>query len=295
MSAIIEATGRSMDAGPRGSIAHAVAAARDCIAAAGVAPAEIDILINVGVHRDQNMAEPAMSALIQKELGISLDYAKQGFHPAFSFDLMNGACGVLNAVQVASSLLAIGKARRALIVASDAHPGGIDDDAFPYATVGGAMLLGRSDRAGVGFGRVHVHAASDAASGSESFVQFGQAVANGRQRITVRREPDYVDKLLDVAARAARECAELERLALKEVLLVTSQPAPDFGRALARRLGLDDTAALPPLHLERDPHTSSLPLAYHMAFPAGETRAPRVLLFVAAGAGLTAAAATYRS
>ncbi len=149
MGTAIRATAVSTDPAVRSSIAHASAAAQECLERAGVTPAQVDLLINVGVFRDSNMAEPAMSALIQKEVGMNLDFVRDPSPKAgFSFDLMNGACGALNAVQVAGAFLETGSAEYVLVVSGDAHPStaGTPHPAgaeFPYATVGAAMLLER--------------------------------------------------------------------------------------------------------------------------------------------------------
>src|SRR5215207_9227112 len=111
MGTAIRATAVSTDPAVRSSIEHAAAAGRACLDNAGLYADQIDLLINTGVYRDANMAEPAMSALIQKHLGMNLDYVQ---HPTvtagFSFDLMNGACGVVNAIQVGAAFLESGNA-----------------------------------------------------------------------------------------------------------------------------------------------------------------------------------------
>ncbi|MFJ4806919.1 beta-ketoacyl-[acyl-carrier-protein] synthase family protein [Streptomyces murinus] len=88
-------------------------------------------------------------------MGINLDYLAAATPVAgFSCDLMNGACGVLNAVQVAQALLVTGSTDRVLITAADVHPGGraADDPAYPYADLGAALLLERGTEPGTGFG-----------------------------------------------------------------------------------------------------------------------------------------------
>lgn len=98
--------------------------ARSCLARARVSASSIGVLVNVGVYREHNTFEPAMAALVQKEVGINLDYIADPDPAAgFSFDLMNGACGVLNAVQVGHALLETGSTERVLITAADVHPG----------------------------------------------------------------------------------------------------------------------------------------------------------------------------
>ncbi|MBC7304849.1 MAG: hypothetical protein H5T78_28365, partial [Nocardia sp.] len=57
-----------------GSIDLAVGAARACLAGAGLGATDIDVLINIGIYRDGNVVEPSNAALIQRELGMHLDY-----------------------------------------------------------------------------------------------------------------------------------------------------------------------------------------------------------------------------
>ncbi len=292
MGAIIRGVAVSQDAKVRSSIAHAAAAGRACIAAAGVEPREIGLLINCGVYRDDNMLEPAMAALIQRELGLGLDPTKHpGEKTVLSFDLMNGACGVLNAVQVAGAFLASGGVDHVLIVASDAHPSNQDHPSFPYANMGGAMLLGRGEREGAGLGRLAVRASAGGPRGVEGYLRFGP---RGRVDVTVEREPGYAERLGELAAATVRDYVEAERLDLRETLLVTSQPSPDFAARLAGRLGLGEGAALSVSGVTGEPHSAALMLGYHQALARGLLQRFAQVLFVAAGAGLSCACAIYR-
>ncbi|WP_052745673.1 beta-ketoacyl-[acyl-carrier-protein] synthase family protein [Allosalinactinospora lopnorensis] len=149
MGTIISATAVSTDPAVHSSIEHASLAAGDCLDRAGITADQVDLMVNTGVYRDANMSEPAMAAMIQKNVGVNLDYLQNPTaKPAFSFDLMNGACGVLNAVQVGAGFVESGSAEYVLVVSGDAHPSNDPAEArrtgFPYATMGAAMLLGRT-------------------------------------------------------------------------------------------------------------------------------------------------------
>jgi 3-oxoacyl-[acyl-carrier-protein] synthase-3 len=295
MGTFIRSTGISVDPSVVGSIAHAATAAKNCLAAAEINPEQVDLLINVGIYRDANMVEPSIAALVQKEVGINPDYVLYPSHkPALSFDLMNGACGMLSAVQVASSFLQTGKADHVLIVSSDSHPSTRAVPGFPYAALGAAMLLGRSS-ADRGFGPLRSRDGADGYVGAEGFLDIGTAMTDGRNAITFRSEPDYAERLLDLATTAAKDYAAEHGLELRNTLLVTSRPTPDFGTQLARRLSLHDDSAFCPIALDGDPHTSALTYAYHEAAARGAMSRYEHLLFVAAGAGLTTVCASYRN
>jgi 3-oxoacyl-[acyl-carrier-protein] synthase III len=68
-------------------------------AAGGHDPDEFDLLVNAGMYRDRNLGEPALAALIQDDIGANTEDPHAEAHGTFSFDVANGACGVLTALQ----------------------------------------------------------------------------------------------------------------------------------------------------------------------------------------------------
>jgi 3-oxoacyl-[acyl-carrier-protein] synthase-3 len=284
MGARILATGVSLDPATGGALAHAVAAGRACLAAAGLSPDDVELLIYVGVYRDGNMVEPAMAAIVQGDLGIRPEYTRDP-RACLSFDVMNGACGLLHAVQVAAASLALGDARRVLVVSADAHPSGRDAPDFPYASAGAAMLLGPDAGDGRGFGPVRFRDADGGGPGVRGFVPVGESGAAGRERVVVRIDDDATARMRALAEDAARACLAEAGLAPAEALLVATRTAP----GLAARLGM--TAVETGDLVAKDPHTSALTIGYHRAAADGPRRP---VLFVAAGAGPTAACAVYR-
>src|SRR5689334_20810876 len=119
------------------------AAARTCFAHAGREPGDVDMLINAGIYRDNSMGEPALAALIQEVIGANLGQPPIGGHGTFSFDLLNGICGVITAIQIESGLLNSGVIRLGAIVTSDVDPDHHHPGAIPLQPTAGAVLLGR--------------------------------------------------------------------------------------------------------------------------------------------------------
>ncbi|MEV7187787.1 hypothetical protein [Kitasatospora sp. NPDC093102] len=278
------------------SVRLAGAAARDCLTRAGLSPDAIGTLINVGVYREQNTTEPAMAALVQKEAGINLDHLlAPDAAPAFSFDLMNGACGLLNAVQAAGALLSTGSTDRVLVTAADTHPGGraADDPAYPYADLGAALLLERSSEPDAGFGPVRFATARGPVGGA-GYLDTATMGTEGRRRITVERDADWAQRLVELAAETAADYLRAEGLDPARTRLVCNRPAPGFAAAVAARLGMPPQAPAVESVDDRAPHTAALVLDYLRAVeqepPAGHDH----LLFVCAGAGLSAGCVSYR-
>ena len=79
----------------------AVKAADDCLRRAGRDSDEVDLLINAGIYRDRNLAEPALAALIQQDIGANPEDPHADAHGTFSFDITNGTCGLLSGLQEA--------------------------------------------------------------------------------------------------------------------------------------------------------------------------------------------------
>lgn len=251
-------------------------AARGCLARARVSPSSIGVLVNVGVYREHNTFEPAMAALVQKEIGINLDYITDPEPAAgFSFDLMNGACGVLNAVQVGQALLATGSTERLLITAADVHPGGDADrdTGYPYADLAGAFLLERSADPDTGFGPVR-HYTADRPTDVEGYLDAGTMGTQGRTTITVRREPGHRARLSELAERAVTEYAGEFGIDLDRTLVIGPSPATAGAGGEA--------------------HTAAPVLGYLRAMDGVRRDDYDQFLFVSVGAGPSAACAVYR-
>ena len=77
MGIIIKATSIIEDVENQGSVELTVKAAKQCIASAGISMEDIGILINLGIYKEDNVGEPAMAALIQKQLRLNADPVKQ--------------------------------------------------------------------------------------------------------------------------------------------------------------------------------------------------------------------------
>ncbi|HET9975408.1 MAG TPA: hypothetical protein VFQ68_44755 [Streptosporangiaceae bacterium] len=98
------------------------AAAQACFAQAGRRAGDVGMLINAGIYREGSMGEPAPAALIQEDIGANPGEPPVGAHGTFSFDLLNGADGVITAIQLGSGLLRSGVIRLGAIVTSDVEP-----------------------------------------------------------------------------------------------------------------------------------------------------------------------------
>jgi 3-oxoacyl-[acyl-carrier-protein] synthase-3 len=266
----------------------ATAAATACLDEAGCPPDDLDLLINVGLYRDRNLGEPALAALIQEDIGANPEDPHPDTHGTFSFDIANGVCGPLTALQVVDGFLRSGSIRRALVVASDADPGHGLSASFPFAAAGGALLCSWSDEeAGLG-----PFSWSTFPDGGESF-RSTVTYRDGHNRLDVAASDLMADVFATAAVKVASECLDRAAVTPDDVDLVLAAPArADIRNALASHLGvpLEKVAVA---HDERI-HTAALITAVHAAAFGSRVRPGSTVLIVAVGAGVTAGAVLYR-
>ncbi|MBF6134846.1 hypothetical protein IU501_17775 [Nocardia otitidiscaviarum] len=255
-------------------------AGRTCLEQAGVSPNRIGMVINAGVFRDSNISEPAVAALIQKRLDIGLEYVS-GNVPAFSFDLMNGATGVLHAFMAAQCFLAPGEVEYAMVVAGDTHPSMIRDrDDFPYAASGAAVLL-RSDTEAGGFGRPHTSEV-DGSAPPTAWVDLESAGTDGRNALTVRAGTGDPLELADRVVRAclADEGIDAADFATGKAVLLAPAPVAGFRERLAYRLGIPVAALAGVDPALGDPFSAAPVHVYTQAAASGLLEGVRTVLFL---------------
>jgi 3-oxoacyl-[acyl-carrier-protein] synthase III len=269
----------------------AVSAAKDCLKRAGCDASDLDLVVNAGIYRDRNLGEPALAALIQDDIGANPEDPHTGGHGTFSFDIANGTCGMLTALQIVDGFLRSHAIRRALIVASDADPGHGMSEHFPFSAAGAAMLCGWSDD-DYGLSRVswvseHGEVGGD---GDETF-SATVGFADSRNVLRFSRSAAMDERFAAAAARAVSACLDSQAVPLSEVDVIVAAPArPGYRAALGAGLGVPiDKISVAD---DEGMHTAALAAAFrHGAerLPAGAR-----VVFVAAGADVVAGAALYR-
>ncbi len=264
----------------------AVAAAKTCLQRAGREPDDVDLLINTGIYRDKNLAEPALAALIQEDVGANPEDPHVDAHGTFSFDISNGTCGILTALQIVDEFLRSHTINCALVVASDADPGRGMSKHFPFSPAGAALLCDWSDD-DAGLGRVHwVNLPDD----GENF-RATIGLEHSHNVLRFSRSPELDKQFAAAGAQVAHSCLEEASLSLADIDLIVAAPARHgYRAALAAQLAVPVERIV--VADDESMHTASLVAAL---LDAAEELSPgaRVLL-IAASAGVTAGAALYR-
>jgi 3-oxoacyl-[acyl-carrier-protein] synthase III len=264
----------------------AVSAAKTCLQHAGRHPDDVDLLVNAGLYRDRNLGEPALAALIQDDIGANPEDPHAGAHGTFSFDVANGTCGLLTALHIVDGFLRSHAIRCALVVASDADPGGGMSERFPFSPVGAALVCSWMEG---DYGLDGAYWANVPDDGESFSATVG---LEDRRNVLRFRESASMDAEFAAAgALAAHGCLDGSSLGLSDVDVIVAAPARRrYRAALANRLGVPVERIV--VADDERMHTASLAAALDRGaaqLPVGA----RVLL-VAASAGITAGAALYR-
>lgn len=276
----------------RGAIRLEEDAARACLERAGRRAEDVDLLVNAGLYKEKNTAEPALASIIQEDIGANPGHPpRRDRHGTFSFDVSNGGAGALTAAQLVDAFVGPGTARLGLVVAGDADPAPGTSEGFPFASAAGALLLAHSDD-GEGFRRFAFRTFPEHAGLFEAHLAWDATARRNVVRVTEDR--DFADACAACATRTAAELLDVERVRGSDVdLLVTSQYPPGFPERLAHALGAPLESVPRVAEGLTRAHTAGPLASLEAAVDGGAFARARNVLFVAAGAGVTIAAALY--
>jgi 3-oxoacyl-[acyl-carrier-protein] synthase III len=297
MGTIIEASATATTEGrtlAEGSRQLADAAARLCLERANRTAEELDLLINAGVYRDKLLSEPAFASLIQEDIGANPDQRAGAGQGTFSFDIYNGACGMLTGIQLVDWMLASGTIRLGMVIASDTDPEPGISQGFGFPKVGGAVLLSADDSV-AGFTAFQFATFPQYAELFRGYVSWHDdarqgLTGHGQNVLTVEIAESYTARALECAESTVRELAAAQALDLAEVdILVATASVPEFADGLAVRLGVSAERVASPSDGLARAHTAAPAVALESVGLAAAGTA----LFVSAGAGITIAAGLY--
>jgi 3-oxoacyl-[acyl-carrier-protein] synthase-3 len=284
---------------PRGALRLADDALTRCIEEAGREPGELDLLVNAGIYREKNLAEPALAAMIQEDIGANPGHPpREHEHGTFSFDIANGGAGVVTGFEIVDGLIASQTVELGAVVASDSDPGNAEH--FPFPAAAGAALLCSSD-AGTGF----------LGFDSDTFPEFSALFESslvwrpsrhvlpfspgGENVLEMTCHDEFAFRAVDCAEVVLRRFLDTKGLGPGDVdLLVTSTFPRTFAADVARRLGIAPERLALPAEGLAGAHTAGVLASLEPALRSGKLSRARHVLFASVGAGITVAAALYR-
>lgn len=268
-------------------------AARKLLAAKGISPAEIDLIVVASVTPD--MMFPATACLIQNNLGAT---------KAWGFDLSAACSGFVYALTVGAQFVGAGPHKKVLVIGSDVMTSILDfKDRATCVLFGdgaGAVLLEPTSSASEGI--IDFAHDIDGSGGCNLYMPAGGSLHPASQE-TVGKRMHYVhqegQQVFKYAVRRMSElaCQILERngFSTKDLALVVPHQANlRIIRAMQERLGVDDSKIL--INIDRYGNTTAatIPLGLAEAVEQKRLRKGDLVLLIAVGAGYTTGAVLAR-
>jgi 3-oxoacyl-[acyl-carrier-protein] synthase-3 len=282
---------------PRGALHLSDVAARTCLERAHHSASELDLLINTGLYKNAGAAEPALASIIQEDIDANPGGTIEDRHGTFSFDLVDGACGVLRAAQLIDGFVGQGNAKLAMIVAADVDPSPTSSRNFPFTAAGGAMLIAHAD-GDAGFHQFRTRTFAEHAPLFESRLRWDPSAGltgRGRNVLEFLEASEYGARCIEHAVDVARALLADASLKPSDIdLLIANQYPRAFPRLLARELGIASDRVPQVPEALRSTHTVGPIAALESAIRSGSFAKARHSLFITAGAGITIVAGLYR-
>lgn len=288
---IVERTGiraRHLAADGETTATLATQAARRAIEAAGISPAQIDLIILATATPDQTF--PASATLVQAGLGIA---------DCVAFDVAAVCSGFLYAFTVADNMLRGGAARTALVIGSETFSRLLDwEDRTTCVLFGdgaGAVVLHAqetdADRgAGILASRLH----ADGRHNQLLYVDGGPSTTGTVGKLRMKGPDVFRHAVVNLAA-VLREAIEAAGLTTDEVdWVVPHQANARILDATARKLGLPAERIIVTVDQHANTSAASVPLALDLAIRDGRIKRGDVLVLEAMGGGFTWGASVCR-
>ena len=284
---IVERTGiRSRYVAGDGETTASLAAdaARKALASAGVAAADIDLIVLATATPDQTF--PSSATKVQAELGIG---------DCIAFDVHAVCTGFLYALSVADSMLRGGNAKKAIVIGAETFSRILDwEDRATCVLFGdgaGALVLGAEETEG-GILATRLHA--DGRHNDLLFVDGGPSTTGTVGKLRMKGREVFRHAVVNLAD-VMNEVLEAAGLTSAEVdWVVPHQANQRILDATARKLGLPAEKVVVTVDEHANTSAASVPLAFDTAVRDGRIKRGDVVVLEAMGGGFTWGAAALR-
>ncbi|WP_025294823.1 beta-ketoacyl-ACP synthase III [Sphingomonas sanxanigenens] len=261
-------------------------AARRAIAAAGIEPADIDLIVLATATPDQTF--PASATKVQAALGIN---------DCVAFDVQAVCSGFLYALSVAESMIRAGSAQRALVIGAETFSRILDwEDRGTCVLFGdgaGAMVLeGRDEPGEQGIIATRLHA--DGRHNGLLYVDGGPSTTGTVGKLRMQGPKVFIHAVKNLAS-VMTEVLEVAGVAAEEVdWLVPHQANARILVATAEKLGLPAEKVVMTVADHANTSAASVPLAFDAAVRDGRIRRGHLVVLEAMGGGFTWGASVLR-
>ena len=264
-------------------------ACRAALAAAGRAPADIDLIVLATATPDQTF--PATATIVQANLGIA---------DCVAFDVGAVCSGFLYALQVADSMIRSGAARRALVIGAETFSRILDwEDRATCVLFGdgaGAVVLEAQDMPENGSERgilaMRLHA--DGRHNQLLYVDGGPSTTGTVGKVRMKGREVFRHAVVNLAAVMAEVLACTDYEAADVDWVVPHQANARILDATARKLGLPAEKVIVTVDRHANTSAASVPLALDVAIGDGRIKPGDLIVLEAMGGGFTWGAALVR-
>jgi 3-oxoacyl-[acyl-carrier-protein] synthase-3 len=267
----------------------AVAAARPALESAGLAAADIDLIVLATATPDRTF--PATATAVQAKLGMTRGAA---------FDVGAVCSGFIYALSVADSMLRSGQAKTALVIGAETFSRILDwedrSTAVLFGDGAGAIVLRAEECAGTpadpGVLACRLH--SDGRHAELLYVDGGPSSTGTVGKLRMRGREVFRHAVVNLAAVMGEVLAEAGLTAADVTWLIPHQANLRILEATARKLDLPVERVVVTVDAHANTSAASVPLALDTAVRDGRVRPGDLLLLEAMGGGFTWGAAAIR-
>jgi 3-oxoacyl-[acyl-carrier-protein] synthase-3 len=263
----------------------ATEAAQKALAAAGIAAADIGLIVLATATPDQTF--PASATIVQTRLGID---------DCIAFDVQAVCTGFLYALAIADSMLKSGMADNALVIGSETFSRILDwEDRATCVLFGdgaGAVVLKAEEAGERGILATRLHA--DGRHNGLLYVDGGVSTTGTVGKLRMKGKEVFRHAVVNLAevlnetlAAAGHDASEID-------WVVPHQANKRILDATARKLGLDPAKVIVTVDQHANTSAASVPLALDVAVRDGRIRAGDLVVLEAMGGGFTWGAAVVR-
>ena len=287
---IVERTGiRSRHLAGEGETTSSLAtdAARAALAAAGLEPKDIGLIVLATCTPDQTF--PASATLVQDRLGC---------HGGIAFDVGAVCSGFLYAVTVADSMLRTGAANRALVIGAETMSRILDwEDRTTCVLFGdgaGAIVLEARDVAEDGPGIIASRLHADGAHNELLYVDGGPSTTGTVGHIRMKGREVFRHAVVNLAEVLGEVLADTGFSPADIDWVVPHQANQRILDATAKKLGLPPEKVIVTVDRHANTSAASVPLALDTAISDGRIKPGDLVMLEAMGGGFTWGASLVR-
>jgi 3-oxoacyl-[acyl-carrier-protein] synthase-3 len=259
----------------------AIEASRKAIAAAGLQPKDVDLIVLATATPDQTF--PATATIVQHALGC---------HGGIAFDVAAVCSGFLYAMGVADSMLRTGMGQRALVIGSETFSRILDwEDRTTCVLFGdgaGAVLLEARDEVGDSArGVIATKLHADGNHNELLYVDGGVSTTGTVGKLRMKGREVFRHAVVNLAS-VLREVLEDAGLVTTDIdWLVPHQANARILDATARKLDLPPEKVIVTVDQHANTSAASVPLALDVAVRDGRIKPGDLVMLEAMGGGFT--------